>query len=115
MRQHEQMWSGPGGCDVPFVRNAMPPGVFQNHRGFIAWNDYGSPPASKDVEGWGPLQRMRPLIKHADELLPALWTLGPHMSLDESMIKYIGRAIKFIVYITGLLTVGVCDLGNRSV
>ena len=91
-------WEGqPYGLSVPFIRNTMPRDVFLQMRRFIHFVDNDSLPATGDLN-WHPLQKIQPFLLIFQERMQRAWVLGEKIAIDESMIKYCGRAISWVQY-----------------
>eukprot|EP00041_Stephanoeca_diplocostata_P002546 m.226 g.226 ORF g.226 m.226 type:complete len:310 (-) comp134_c0_seq1:7-936(-) len=94
-RSHELLWSEKYGSDIAWIRNAMPLDAFLQHRRFLAFGDYQSIPP-KGHRLYNPLFRVQDVIRTYQRMFQSLWTLGENIAVDESMIKYSGRAIDFV-------------------
>eukprot|EP00041_Stephanoeca_diplocostata_P027114 m.741690 g.741690 ORF g.741690 m.741690 type:complete len:960 (+) comp23116_c4_seq1:51-2930(+) len=97
VRCQEFMWSNAYGTDIAWARNAMPLDAFLQHRRYLAFGDYSAVPKRGDAR-YDPLFRIQSVVKAYQQLFRSLWTLGEFVSVDESMIKYSGRAIDFVQY-----------------
>jgi hypothetical protein len=53
---------------------------------------------SEGSEGYDPLFKVRYPLDIIDKGLRKVWTAGQHVTIDESMIKYCGRAVAFVQY-----------------
>ena len=66
-------------------------------RRYIHFSD-GTNVYSKGHQKWNPLQKVSAFIEHVRGNLKKMWNLGKKVCVDESMIKYKGRAIAWIQY-----------------
>jgi len=48
--------------------------------------------------GYDPLFKVREIMDKMMQRMRRAWTAGKHVTIDESMIKYMGRAISFVQY-----------------
>ena len=67
-------------------------------RRFIHFVDNEKLPKSKDDPKWDPLQKVAPFLMAVQTNLQRAWNLGEKICVDESMIKYLGRAIAWVQY-----------------
>ena len=97
-RDGRGMWrQKPHGLDIPYVRNAMHQKAYYFMRSYIHFADNGKRVA-KGLNGYDPLFKVAYPIKHMMMGLRKIWTAGKHVTIDESMIAYMGRAITFVQY-----------------
>lgn len=96
-RHHGQVWATTHSTRVPWVANAMPLDAFRQHLRYVAFGDYRNRPDTKDPMH-DRLWRVRSLLIYFKKVFQQMWTLGKHIAVDESMIKYSGRAISFVQY-----------------
>lgn len=75
----------------------MPRNSFQFIRSHIHFSDglKQSPPGSKDYD---PLFKVRYIIDKLMASMRACWVAGDRVTIDESMIRYMGRAVSFVQY-----------------
>ena len=52
----------------------------------------------KGQKKWNALQKILPFLMATSKTLQAGWNLGENICIDESMIKYMGRAISWVQY-----------------
>jgi hypothetical protein len=97
VRNVEQVWTVEGGTDVPWIRNAMTRDAFVNIRRHLHFVDNDALPEKGDHR-WSPLQKVMPVITHFGAVFRRGWRLGKNLVVDESMIKYSGRAISWVQY-----------------
>ena len=83
-----------GGVYVPMVRNTMPKNAFHFARQYIHFADNSAAKNHSD----DPLYKIRHIVKKISEKLKLGWNANIALSVDESMIKYKGRSIKFVQY-----------------
>jgi hypothetical protein len=80
-----------GGIYVPFVRNAMPKNAFWFVRQYIHFAD-------NRRRNDDPLYKIKKIVSKISDKLNLAWNANIIISVDESMIKYKGRSVKFIQY-----------------
>ena len=99
IRSTSLFWEGsPEGISAPFVQNLMPRDNYVQMRRFIHFVDSESLPQGPHIPGWHPLQKILPVLKTVQSTMQAAWTLGRNIVIDESMILYNGRAIRWVQY-----------------
>ena len=94
----QNFWVGmPYGIYAPWVQNVMTQDAFKHCRRFIH--------LSGDIHtnhrltsGYDPLAKLRYVTKEIMKAIWLGWTTGKRVTIDESMIKYCGRAVSFIQY-----------------
>ena len=84
-----------GGVYVPFVRNTMSKNGFKFVRQYIHFGDNRSSSNHKE----DPLYKIRRVMETISNQLRLGWNANIDLSVDESMIKYKGRAIRFVQYL----------------
>jgi hypothetical protein len=98
IRYAELFWRAPPhGLWTPHVQNIMTRDAFKQIRQCLHFVD------NKDmyVKGhkkWNALQKILPFLMATSKTLQAGWNLGEKICIDESMIKYMGRAISWVQY-----------------
>jgi hypothetical protein len=97
LRSADMMFSTHYNTNIPYVQNALGRDAFRQIRQFIHFADNNAQP-KKGAAGWSPLQKVAPVLDVILVTLAAAWILGKRITIDESMIKYTGRAISFIQY-----------------
>jgi hypothetical protein len=82
---------------IPYVMNSMRQKAFEFLRRHIhfAENDQRK---NEGEPGYDPLFKVRYVLDKIGKGLIKMWQAGQNLSLDESMIKYCGRAIAFVQY-----------------
>ena len=86
-----------GGIGIPWIQNAMPRNRFEHHRRFIHFENNSRLPAF-GAQNWSPIQKIKGFMDFVMSNMQRAWTLGQKICIDESMVKYTGRAIKFIQF-----------------
>ena len=85
------------GVAFAFIQNAMTKKRFEQVKRFLHFvNNRTLLP--KGHPRWNPLQKIKPVIDGMLERFRFCYTIGQYMSIDESMIKYKGKQIRFIQY-----------------
>jgi len=91
-------WKGaPYGLSIAWIRNTMSRDSYNQLRRFIHFVD-NTNLASCHEPTWDPLQKIRPIIDILGTQMRLAWILGEKISIDESMIKYMGRAVTWVQY-----------------
>ncbi len=85
------------GLSIPFIRNTMTTHAFRFHRNFIHFSD-SKKQKSKGQRGYDPLFKVTPIIELLMRRIRTVWIAGDKITIDESMIRYMGRAVAFIQY-----------------
>ena len=89
--------NAPYGVSVPFIQNSMPRNAFDFMRRYIHFVDNRD--RRKDGEpGYDPLFKVRPVLDAVMDGLRRAWVAGEKITIDESMIKYSGRAVSYVQY-----------------
>lgn len=96
-RNMDQVWSDKYATAVPWMQNAMHSDAFSQHIRYMHFVD-NTKAAKKGEHGWSPTFKVDPVLDHFTTLFKQLWTLGQKFCIDESMIKYNGRAISWVQY-----------------
>ena len=100
-----------GGIYTPFVRNTMSKNAFRFVRQYIHFADNRRNTNKKN----DPLYKIKQVIAKITVKLNLAWNANIDLSVDESMIKYKGRAIKFVQYMPrkpikhGIKVFALCD------
>jgi hypothetical protein len=87
----------PHGIVLPYVRNSMTKDSYEFLRRYIHFAD-NSMQNRKGECGYDPLLKVRAVIDAMMKGLRKIWTAGKYVTIDESMIKYMGRAISYVQY-----------------
>ena len=77
------------------MQNTMPKHVFEGCRRFIHLVDNKIIRPNKDSTNYDPLYKCRKLMETVKYKMNKNWIAGEKVCVDESMIKYVGRAISF--------------------
>ena len=105
----------PYGSPNQFVRNLMPRDNYLRMRRFLHFVDNESLPRNSADPKWHPLQKILPVLKAVQSTMQAAWTLGERITIDETMILYNGRAIKWVQFMPrkpikhGMKAFALCD------
>ena len=59
---------------------------------------YGSKRKSKGDDGYDALYKVRSAMKAMLKGINLAWTVGQRVTVDESMIRYMGRAVEYVQY-----------------
>ena len=86
----------PYGVPNPIVKNAMTRDRFEQLRRFIHFVDNSQKEVSTNNDP--RLWKVQPIIDVITKNLQRAWTLGERIVIDESRIKYMGRAIAWVQY-----------------
>jgi hypothetical protein len=97
LRYAEQMWSEKYSTRVPWVQNAMTRNSFRQHREYLHFADNSKLP-KYGTKRWSPLQKVCRAIGIIQKKIRSGWTAGVKVCVDESMIKYMGKAISWVQY-----------------
>ena len=94
------MWrKPPHGLSTPYVKNAMSRNEFEFMRRNIPFSD-NSKIKQKGVCSYDPLFKVRYMLQITMKGMRGVWTSGKYITIDESMIKYTGRSITYVQYMT---------------
>ena len=92
------LWRGaPYGIGTPIYRNTMTREAYQFMRRYIHFCD-NSKKKSKGTRGFDPLFKVRYPLDVMMKGMRLAWTAGMHVTIDESMIRYMGRAVSYVQY-----------------
>ena len=98
LRKARLVWMGsPHGPLIPWIQNAMPRDRFEQIRRFLHFTD-SDRTRKKGEAGYDPLQKIKFFMDTVMAGIQKSWTLGQKICIDESMIKYVGRAIEFVQF-----------------
>jgi hypothetical protein len=98
VRSTKYFWSTQYNEGIAWIRNAMTRDAFLQIRQFIHFVDTSTLPTNQSNKKWHPLQKISPFLNTVGEKLRKGWTLGKKCCVDESMIKYKGKAISWVQY-----------------
>ena len=89
----------PYGTFCPMVQNCMTRDAFKDGRRFLHLSDnVKTTEKQKRASKPDPLFKIREVIDEIKEMFPKNWIAGMEVCIDESMIKYKGRAITWTQY-----------------
>eukprot|EP00956_Cyclotella_meneghiniana_P022924 scaffold43919_cov42-Cyclotella_meneghiniana.AAC.1 len=92
------MWmSRPYGIPIPCVQNCMSGAAYEFLQRFIHFAD-NSKRKSKGEEGYDPLYKVRSAMTAMLKGINKAWIVGQRVTVDESMIRYMGRAVEYVQY-----------------
>jgi hypothetical protein len=97
-RTAKKMWrNSPEGLALPYVRNAMTSKAYEFMRAYIHFvdNDKRKPSGSP---GHDALFKIRSAMDTIINGIRKCWNAGMRVTIDESMIRYMGRAVNFVQY-----------------
>lgn len=104
----------PYGFSTALVMNVMTRDAFRFIRRFIHFADNSRMP-KKGAANYDPLYKINPVLRAVQIQFQKGWSAGPRVTIDESMIKYKGRAIVFVQYMPkkpikhGIKVFALCD------
>ena len=94
------MWrKPPHGLSIPYVKNAMPINEFEFMRRNITFSE-NSKIKQKGVCSYDNIFNVRYLLQITMKGMRGVWTSIKHSTIDDIMIKYMGRAITYVQYMT---------------
>ncbi len=97
-KSSRKLWqASPYGLSIPYVWNAMMQNAYEFMCQHIHFAD-SSMNIPSGSDGYDPLFKVRYVLKLIQEGLLKVWTAGKDVAIDESMIKYMGRAIAWVQY-----------------
>ena len=97
------MWrKPPHGLSIPYVKNEMSRDVFEFMQRKIYFYD-NSKIKEKGVRGYDPLFKVIYTLEITMKVMRGVWISRKHVNIYKSMIKYIGRDIKYIQYMPAKL------------
>lgn len=83
------------GINIPFIQNAMSKNRFEQIKRHLHFVDNNRLP-SKGHRRWNPLQKVKSIIDKLLKRFRGGYVMGEYIAVDESIIKYKGRQVKFI-------------------
>jgi len=97
-RDARKMWRrAPHGISLPYVRNAMSRNAFEFMRRNIHFADNATQKAQGEL-GYDPLFKVSYPLGVIMKGMRSAWTPGQHVTINESMIRYMGRAVSHVQY-----------------
>lgn len=98
-KRGRKMWRRPPyGISIPYVSSTMSRNSYEFIRRYIHVCDNTAPRASSTEAGYDPIYKTSFVMEEIMTLMQKAWTAGKHITIDESMIKYKGRAVCWIQY-----------------
>ena len=94
---HRLYTKGAYGVNVPILRNSMKRDAVKFMRRYIHFCD-NSKRKGKGQAGYDPLYKIAYALDEISKGLRRAWKAGQRVTIDESMIKYMGRAVPFVQY-----------------
>jgi hypothetical protein len=91
-------WSEEYNEGIAWIKNAITRDAFRQIRQFIHFVNNGTLPTKQTDPRWHPLQKVKHVMDSLGERLRMGWTLGKKFCVDESMIKYMGKAVSWVQY-----------------
>jgi hypothetical protein len=86
----------PHGIYTPFVQNTMSRAGFTFIRRYLHFADNNTS-KKKGEPGYDTLCKVRGIMEQMMKSMLNAWTAGKRVTIDESMIKYMGRAMSFMI------------------
>ena len=87
----------PHGSSLPYVRNAIPRNAYEYMRRHIRFAD-NSKLVVKGLPGYDVLFKVRYPMTDLMLGIRRAWVPGKHITIDESIISYMGRAVSLVQY-----------------
>ena len=92
------MWrKQPYGVSIPYIQNTMTRDAYIFMRQYIHFADNHSKKAKGEI-GYHALFKVKYVLDEMMKGMRKSWTAGQHVTIDESMIRYMGRAISYVQY-----------------
>lgn len=93
------MWyrKSPYGLSYPVIQNTMSRNAWIFVKRFLHFATTSQGPKPDDPK-YDPLFKIRSVLDTVQEKLHKAWNCGEKVTIDEGMVKYNGRAIKFVQY-----------------
>ena len=85
------------GIAVPLINNTLTQDAFIFMRNYIHFSRTQDQKKSGQ-SGYHPLFKVNTIIKMLMSRIRTVWIAGDRITIDESMIRYMGRAVAFIQY-----------------
>ena len=97
-RNHRKVWmNAPYGISIPYIQNAMPRDAFEFMRRYIHFTDNKDKKPTNHPH-YNPLYKVQYVLNELMNGMRTAWIAGDKITIDESMIKYAGRAIAFVQF-----------------
>ena len=87
----------PYGLQISYVRNAMTRDAYEFMRRYIHFSEIACQKKEGEV-GYDPLFKVRHALDVMMRGMKRAWQAGKHVTIDESMIRYMGRAVSYVQY-----------------
>ena len=95
-RSARKMWRGqPYGVSIPYIRNTMTRDAYIFMRQCIHFAD-NSTRKEKGEIGYNALFKVSYALDEMMKGMQKSWTAGRHVTIDESMMRYMCRAIRYV-------------------
>jgi hypothetical protein len=92
------LWRNPPhGISIPYVRNSMLRDAYEFMRRSIKFCD-NMKQKEHNVAGYDPLFKVRYPLEVTMKGLRGAWIAGQHVTINKSMIKYMGCVVTFLQY-----------------
>ena len=97
-RDSRKLWrKPPHGISLPYVQNMMSRNAYEFLRRHIHFAD-DSKRKKKGLRGYDPLFKVRYVLVLFMKGIMLAWIAGQLVTIDESMIKYMGRGVSYVQY-----------------
>eukprot|EP00984_Skeletonema_dohrnii_P004810 scaffold1689_cov99-Skeletonema_dohrnii-CCMP3373.AAC.1 len=97
-RSSRKMWrAAPHGLSIPYIRNSMRRDAYEFARRSIHFAD-NAKQVAKGRRGYDALFKVKYAMELMMEGIQKSWNAGKQVTIDESMIKYNGRAVSYVQY-----------------
>ena len=97
-RETRKLWrKAPHGINLPYVRNMMTRNAFEFLQRNIHFVD-NSKHKKSGTPGYDPLFKVCYVLDMFMNGIMLAWIAGALVTIDESMIKYMGRAVSYVQY-----------------
>ena len=97
-RSAAKLWrSPPYGNLIPYLQNLMTRDAYVFMRQYIHFADNETRKAKGEI-GYHALFKVKYALDVMMNGMKKSWTAGKHVTIDESMIRYMGRAISYVQY-----------------
>ena len=90
--------SPPYGTYAPWIQNTFPRDAWLAVRSYLHLVDNSTQRYHRVSPRYDPLFKVRSAMDHIVKNMQKCWIAGMKICIDESMIKYMGRAISFVQY-----------------
>ena len=98
-KRGRKMWRrAPHGISIPYVSNTMTRDAYEFMRRFIHFCDNTAKRYVSGEAGYDPLYKVSYVMGEIMKYMHQAWTAGRDITIDESMIKYKGRAVCWVQY-----------------